>query len=68
MSKFDFVWINNQLYRSGSKKPLATIEPDLLAYPNMWRVKMPDGRISDLTNKVRAMDTAIAAAMKDLNK
>jgi hypothetical protein len=27
-------------------------------YPNMWRVKLPNGTLSDLLNRTRAMDLA----------
>jgi hypothetical protein len=34
---------------------MATIEPDA-NWPGMWRVRWPDGRLSDMTNLTRAKD------------
>jgi hypothetical protein len=42
--------------RPGSKV-VATIEPDA-TYPNMWRVRRPDGSLSDMVNIIRARDAA----------
>jgi hypothetical protein len=33
------------------------LEPDP-AYPGMWRVQWPDGRLSEMTNLARAKDAA----------
>ena len=33
----------------------ARLIPDAV-YPNMWRVRWPDGRLSDMTNLTRAND------------
>ena len=35
-------------------------------YPQMWRVKLPDGSISDMVNLTRAKDAAISLARKYL--
>jgi hypothetical protein len=37
------------------KKHRATIEPDL-NYPHLYRVRWPDGTLSDLVNLTRAKD------------
>jgi len=34
----------------------------------MWRVKMPSGKLSDMTNLVRAKDAAMAIALSILNR
>jgi hypothetical protein len=42
--------------------PRPKLEPDS-AYPGMWRVQWPDGRLSDMTNLMRAKD-AVACFME----
>jgi hypothetical protein len=39
------------LHRGGRGPALATVEPDAL-YPGMWRVRMSDGRYSNMVNLV----------------
>jgi hypothetical protein len=34
----------------------------------MWRVRLPDGRLSDMVNLTRAKDAAVALACKNLTK
>jgi hypothetical protein len=34
----------------------------------MWRVKMPSGKLSDMTNLVRAKDAAMSIAVAILNR
>jgi hypothetical protein len=36
---------------------VATIKPDV-KWPNMWRVHLPNGQVSDMTNSTRARDAA----------
>ena len=36
-------------------------------YPTMWRVQMPDGRLTDMVNRTRAKDAANSAALRILN-
>ncbi len=33
----------------------------------MWRVKMPDGHLTDMVNRTRARDAALTLAAADLN-
>jgi hypothetical protein len=35
-------------------------------YPQMWRVKYPDGRLSDMVNRTRAKDAAMAMLDREL--
>ena len=46
------------LYRSGKRLPVS-INRDA-KYPSMWRVRMSDGRLTDMVNKTRAQDAALA--------
>jgi hypothetical protein len=55
------------LCRTGSRTILARIVPDRV-YPGMWRVKMPTGKLSDMTNLVRAKDAAMSIALSMLNR
>jgi len=36
-------------------------------YPKMWRVRHPDGRLSDMVNLTRARDAATGLALAALN-
>jgi hypothetical protein len=42
------------------------VEPDA-RYAGMYRVRLPDGRITDIVNLTRAKDAAIALALAGLN-
>lgn len=46
---------------------LATIEPDG-EWPGLWRVRTPDGRLSDMVNLTRAKDAALSLALAALNR
>ena len=46
---------------------LATIEPDL-TWPGMWRVRLPDGHLTDVVNRSRAKDGASSLALGVLNR
>ena len=45
---------------------LATVEPDA-TWPKMYRVRLPDDRLTDMVNLSRAKDAAVALAMAALN-
>lgn len=46
---------------------LAIVEPDS-KYPGvMWRIRFPDGRLSDMANLTRAKDAAVTWALRSLN-
>jgi len=36
-------------------------------YPTMWRVRSPDGALSDMVNRTRAKDAAMALLVTNLN-
>src|SRR5262245_41806784 len=55
------------LCRAGSSAILAQIVADRV-YPGMWRVKLPSGKLSDMTNLVRAKDPAMSIALSILNR
>jgi hypothetical protein len=57
-------WKDDKLYRQGSRLPLLSVVPDQ-AYPGiMWRVKLPDCRLSGMVNKTRAKDAGISIALQ----
>ena len=53
-------WRNNELY-AGERRMKVAIVLDR-KYPEMWRVRYPDGYLSDMVNKTRAKDAAITMA------
>jgi hypothetical protein len=60
-----FRWHGLQL-RLKSGRLLATVEPDA-KWPKMYRVRLPDGQLSDMINLSRAKDAAMSLAMDVLN-
>ena len=64
----DLIWEGNQLRLfSGQGRVLANIEPDL-TWPRMWRVRLPDGYLTDMVNLSRAKDAAASLALGVLNQ
>jgi hypothetical protein len=45
---------------------IVTVEPDR-TYPGLFRVRLPDGDLSEILNLSRAKDAAIAAVLHHLN-
>ena len=37
-------------------------------YPSMWLIRRPDGSLSDMVNRARAKDAAMAMLQRDLDK
>jgi hypothetical protein len=62
----DLVWDGNRL-RLHSGRVLVSIEPDEI-WPGMWRIRMPDGRVTDMVNLTRAKDAAAVLALAVLNQ
>jgi hypothetical protein len=62
----DLEWKDDCLRLRGKGKPIMTIVPDA-KYPSMWRVRLLDGRLTDMVNRTRAKDAAIAIALGILN-
>jgi hypothetical protein len=55
------------LFYGNNDHQLAIVEPDS-KYPGvMWRVRFPDGRLSDMANLTRAKDAAVTCALRFLN-
>ena len=54
------------LHRWQTKTPLLHVVPDTV-YPGMWRVRSPDGRLTDMANLTRAKDAAVCIALEILN-
>lgn len=46
--------------------PLAIVEPDA-KYPFLYRIRYPDGHLSDMVNLTRAKDAACWFALRSLN-
>jgi hypothetical protein len=59
-------WKDRKLYAQGQRVPIASIESDS-KWPNMWRVRLPNGKLSDMANLARAKDAARIAALAILN-
>jgi hypothetical protein len=50
-------WHGNRLLLPAGRHSLSAIEPDS-EWPGMWRVRLPDGHLSDMANRTRAKDAA----------
>jgi hypothetical protein len=57
-------WKGNSLHVGGKGKPVLAIEPD--RWPGMWRIRLPDGSLTDMLNLSRARDAAMAIALRIL--
>jgi hypothetical protein len=67
-SRRDLVWDDKQLrLHSIGGRVLAAIEPDQ-TWPSMWRVRLPEGFLTDMVNLSRAKDAAVAHALATLNR
>jgi hypothetical protein len=59
-------WMGDGLYLDGKGRAIVTIEPDA-KYPDvMWRVRLPSGELSDMVNRTRCKDAALAYACRML--
>jgi hypothetical protein len=58
-------WEDDHLLASGHL--IATIEPDA-EYSTLWRVRLPDGHLSDMVNRTRAKDAAETLALAALGR
>ncbi len=54
------------LYHGSDPNLLASVEPDA-KYPFLFRVRYPDGHLSDVVNLTRAKDAACWVALRSLN-
>ena len=63
----DLVWTGEHLrLHSARGRTLATLELDE-TWPSMWRIRLPNRRLSDMTNRTRAKDAAMSLVLADLN-
>jgi hypothetical protein len=56
------IWYGDRLLLRAGRRLLSAIEPDA-EWPGMWRVRLPDGRLSDMANRTWAKDAARALAL-----
>ena len=54
------------LHYGNNRNPLVTIEPDS-KYTGMYRIRFPEGGLSDMASLSRAKDAAIGLAFQSLN-
>jgi hypothetical protein len=59
----DAVWKGNDLVFR--RRIVASIEPDS-KYPNMWRVRLPGGHVTDMVNLTRAKDAAVSLVAAEM--
>lgn len=59
-------WKGDRLY-FGNRLSGYAVVPDE-RYPNMWRVRRPDGSLSDMVNLTRAKDAAVGMLDRDLRQ
>jgi hypothetical protein len=59
-------WHGDRLLLCAGWRLLAAVEPDS-EWPGMWRVRLPDGDLSDMANRTRAKDAAQLLALATLN-
>jgi hypothetical protein len=57
-------WVGDELVYG--RTTLLRIERDGV-YPEMWRVRIPDGGLTDMVNRTRAKDAALSIAHRLLN-
>jgi hypothetical protein len=60
------MWHGHRLLLRAGGPLLAAVEPDS-EWPGMWRVRLPDGDLSDMANRTRAKDAAQSFALATLN-
>ena len=57
-------WVGDELVYG--RRTLLRIVRDRV-YPEMWRVRFPDGSLTDMVNRTRAKDAALSIAHRLLN-
>ena len=64
----DLVWRGDRLVlRSGGRGGLYVEVVADATYPGMFRVRLPDGELTDMVNRTRARDAAAAILLSILN-
>lgn len=61
----DFSWEQNRLYCRRKLTGFSIVQDE--TYPVMWRVRRPDGTLTDMVNRTRARDAAQFLALTALN-
>jgi len=61
----DFDWKGDDLWYR--RRKLLRIVRDQ-KYPNMWRVELPSGKLTDMVNRTRAKDAALSFGLRLLNE
>jgi hypothetical protein len=64
-SDHDLRWDATKL-RLHSGRVITSIEPDG-TWPGMWRVRLPDGSLTDMVNLTRAKDAGLTIALRFLS-
>jgi hypothetical protein len=62
--RFKMSWDGDRLKISNRLSGFSIVPDE--KYPQMWRVKYPDGRLSDMVNRTRAKDAAMAMLDREL--
>jgi hypothetical protein len=62
-----FFWDGDRLRLRRRGRVIAAIEVDR-DWPGLWRVRLPDGSVSDMVNRTRARDAARSLALAELNR
>src|SRR5262245_15366800 len=57
-------WKGDKLYYLGLRSDYSVVQDE--NYPRMWRVRRPDGSLSDMVNRARAKDAATLMLDRDL--
>jgi hypothetical protein len=53
-----WAWKGDRLLLNGRLSGFSVVVDD--RYPTMWRVRYPDGSLSDMVNRTRAKDAALS--------
>jgi|KBSMisStaDraftv2_1062788.scaffolds.fasta_scaffold74570_4 hypothetical protein len=53
-----WLWKGDRLWLNGRFSGFSVVVDE--RYPQMWRVRRPDGSLSDMVNRTRAKDAALA--------
>jgi len=65
ISAHQMTWRGNELFWQGSRHPVLCIEQDS-TYSTMWRIRKPDGTLTNMVNRTRAKDAALLIARRYL--
>lgn len=63
----DLRWNGLALHLGNRAQPLLIVEPDA-RWPGMFRIRLREGRLSDMVNLSRAKDAATTIALIEVNK